>query len=437
MESFFSRYRNLIVLAVALLLQVIGLAVQVRKPGAAVSAAGMPRPKADGAGVLLIRLWAASLVTPFERTIHGAGQGVTGLWTNYLDLRHTQQENKDLQATIDRLRLEQAELHEDALQGQRLQALVKFQQSYVYQTLAAQVIGTSGSRQSRMVYLDKGTDVGLKPDMAVITSEGIVGKVRDVFPHSAQVLLINDQTSGAGVVLATTRIRGILRGNAAGQPQVVNILADSRIQPGEPVLTAGGDQIFPRGLPVGVVEKVERDTERGAFINVIVKPAAHLDTLDEVLVVTSLEEHLSKEQMADLAKSEDLKGPEVAAAAAEEARKKAALEMEQRLPGLTDPNAPAPATVMGPDGKPMPAPPVAPKPLPVAHPDRFSPGAAGGTVGSAPAADGAAPAEEVPEAKEKPKAEPKPAFKPKTQASPGSNPAKTKPKAPQFSGRVQ
>ena len=435
MESFFSRYRNLIVLAVALLLQVIGLAVQVRKPSAAVSAAGIPHPRPDGPGVLLIRLWATSLVTPFERTIHGAGQGLSGMWTRYLDLRHTQQENKDLQATIDRLRLEQAELHEDALQGQRLQALVKFQQSYAYQTLAAQVIGTSGSRQSRVIYLDKGTDSGLKPDMAVITSEGIVGKVRDVFPHAAQVLLINDQTSGAGVVLATSRIRGILRGNAAGQPQVVNILADSRIKPGEPVLTAGGDQIFPRGLPVGVVEKVERDAERGAFINVIVKPAAHLDTLDEVLVVTSLEAHLSKEQEADLAASEDLKGPEVAAAAAaEEARKKAALEMEQRLPGLTDPNAPAPATIIGPDGKPMPSPPPIPKPLPVAHPDRFSPGAAGGTVGTAPTTDGAAPAPEVAEPKETPKVNPKPVAKLNTPANSAPNPAKTKPKSPQFSG---
>ena len=228
MESFFSRYRNLIVLLAALLLQVIGLAVQVRKPSAA-AAMGLASPRRDGSGVLLIRLWAVSLVTPVERTIRGAGQGVTGLWTNFLDLRHTQQENKDLQATIDRLRLEQAELHEDALQGQRLQALVKFQESYAYQTQAAQVIGTSGSRSSRLLYLDKGTDSGLKPDMAVITGDGIVGKVRDVFPHTAQVLLINDQTSGAGVVLATTRIRGILRGNVAGEPLVVNILADSRI----------------------------------------------------------------------------------------------------------------------------------------------------------------------------------------------------------------
>jgi rod shape-determining protein MreC len=187
---------------------------------------------------------------------------------------------------------------------------------------------------------------------------------------------------------------------------------------------------------------VERDTERGAFINVIVKPAAHLDTLDEVLVVTSLEAHLSQQQMADLAKSEDLKGPEVAAEAAEEARKKAALEMEQRLPGLTDPNAPSPATVMGPDGKPMPAPAPIARPLPVAHPDRFSPGAAGGTVGSAAATDGAEPAAEEPTApKTAPKAAPKSPAKPSSSPNPGAKPANAKPKSPQstlqFKGRVQ
>ena len=70
------------------------------------------------------------------------------------------------------------------------------------------------------------------------------------------MLAINDQTSGAGVILETTRLRGILRGNASGRVQIVGLLADQRIQPGEKVLTAGGDLVFPRGLPVGVVEKV-------------------------------------------------------------------------------------------------------------------------------------------------------------------------------------
>jgi len=449
MEPFFSRYRNLIVLLAALLLQVIGLAVQVRRPVAeAANAAGGPAVHVtkDGGGVLLIRLWAVSLVTPVERLIHGSGEGLNGLWNDYIDLRHTREQNKQLQQTIDRLRLEQAELHEDAVQGQRLQALLKFRENYAYQTEPAQVIGTSGSSQSRILYLDKGSADGLAPDMAVITGEGIVGKVRDVFPHTAQVLMINDQTSGAGVVLATTRIRGILRGNTAGQPQVINILADQRIQKGEPVLTAGGDQIFPRGLPVGTVESVQRDPERGSFINVIIKPAADLQHLDEVLVITSLDAHLSAQQQADLATSEEVKGAE---AAAEAERKKAALEMEERLPGLKDPNAPAAPTVLGPDGKPVVAPPVTPKPIPALHPDRFSPGSATDTPtgneseGVSPdrAGDGSATTKATaPKAdtKTQPNSPPgKPAL-PKTASKPqtGSE-TKPAPKAPQFAGRVQ
>jgi len=443
MESFLSRYRNLIVLLAVLLAQVIGLAVQVRKPlAAAPGAAGGPavHQTKDGRGVMLIRLWSASLVTPFERAIHGSGEGLNGLWSEYVDLRHVKDKNKDLQQTIDRLRLEQAELREDALQGQRLQAMVKFRQNYVYQTTPAQVIGTSGSTQSHVIYIDKGALDGLAQDMAVITGDGIVGKVRDVFPHTAQVLVINDQTSGAGVILETTRIRGILRGNASGQPQVINIIADQRIQPGEHVLTAGGDQIFPRGLPVGVVEKVLPDPERGSFINVVVKPAADLQHLDEVLVVTSLDAHLSPQQQADLATSEDLKGAE---AAADAERKKAAAEMEERLPGLKDPNAPntpAVAPVIGPDGKPIPPPPVAPKPLPAAHPDRFSPGAAGdaptsGTDSGADTPDASTDSNGA-EKSEKPgkPATPK-SSTPSAPAKPKGSP--TTPKTPQFSGRVQ
>jgi rod shape-determining protein MreC len=418
METFFSRYRNLIVLLVILLLQVIGLAVQVRKPIVTNPRGGFLPEQHDGRGVLLIRLWATTLVSPFERFMHGAGAGVSGFWSNYIDLRHTRDQNKELQQTIDRLRLEQAELHEDALQGQRLQAVLKFSEGYAYQTVAAQVIGTSGLMQSRLILLDKGTDAGLKPDMAVITADGIVGKVRDVFPHTAQVLMINDQTSGAGVILETTRIRGILRGNAFGQPQVINILADNRIQPGEHVLTAGGDQIFPRGLPVGTVEKVNRDTERGSFINVVIKPAADLQHLDEVLVITSLEAHLSSQQQADLKTSEEIKGAE---AAADLERKKAAAEMAERLPALHDSTAPATTPALGPDGKPLPTVPTTPKPIPALHPDRFSPGGAADSVTS-PSSEtpSESPADE-PAADNPPSPKPQPKKQPATPTTPQSS----------------
>jgi len=371
MESIFVRYRNVFVLLAVLLAQIIGLAVQVRRSGE-----GRSRlDPGDGSGVRLIRLWAQELVSPPERLIHSTSMGSTHLWQNYIDLRNVRQQNADLEKTIDRLRLEQAALLEDAKQGQRLQGLLNFQEKYIYQTVAAQAIGSSGSEQSRVFYIDKGTSSGIARDDAVITAEGIVGKVRDVFPSSAQVLAINDQTSGAGVILATTRTRGILRGNANGQTEIVDVLADNRIQKGEVVLTAGGDQIFPRGLPVGVVDKVVNDPERDSFIDVMVTPAAHLDRLDEVLVITNTQPRFSDQQKKDIATSVDEKGAEAAAILKQEMEQKKASDiMAERLPGLLDPNLP-------PDQQPLhdtSNPTQVAHPPQALHPDRFSPEANGG-----------------------------------------------------------
>jgi rod shape-determining protein MreC len=415
MESFFSRYRNLLVLLALLVAQIVGLAVQVRR----VDSGRISLDPRDSSGVRLIRLWANALVSPPELLIHSSKLDAGSFWQNYLDLRHVREQNQELQKTIDRLRLEQAALLEDARQGQRLQGMLSFQEKYIYKTVAAQAVGASGSDQSRVFYLDKGSSDGLDRDMAVITPDGIVGKVREVFPHSAQVLAINDQTSGAGVILETTRIRGILRGNRAGQPQIVGILADQRIQPGEKVLTAGGDQIFPRGLPVGEVQKVVRDPDRDSFIDVIVKPAAHIDRLDEVLIITSTQPRFSPEGQQDLATSEALKGPE---AAVIKEQKKASEIMAERLPGLIDPNAPPDKQPLKDTSNPNP---VAHPPMPL-HPDRFTPGGA-----SLPAEPGAN-TDATPEEKPKPRvaapkpnsgqSKPAPAAKPKQEAAPPRNP---------------
>src|SRR3984893_276798 len=176
MESFVTRFKNVLVLVVILLAQTIGLAVHVRRP----VEPGAP----DGSSVTLLRYWAVSAVTPFERFFHGFGYILRHGWSNYIDLRNTRQQNHDLQEQIARLRLEQAALSEDAIQGHRLQAMLDFQQHYVAKTVAAQVIGTSGSDLSRVLYIDKGSKDGLKPDQAVITPDGIVGKIRDVFPNN-------------------------------------------------------------------------------------------------------------------------------------------------------------------------------------------------------------------------------------------------------------
>jgi rod shape-determining protein MreC len=211
--------------------------------------------------------------------------------------------------------------------------------------------------------IDKGKSEGIDRDMAVITPDGIVGKVRDVFGHTAQVLAINDQSSGAGVIMESTRIRGILRGNAGGMPQIEDVIRDQRIKPGEKVLTAGGDEIFPRGLPVGVVDKVVNDPERDGFVQVVLTPAAHLDQLDEVLVITSMQPRFPPDQQQDMTASESMKG-------AEAEQQKTSEGMAEKLPGLLVPNLPADQQPLNDTSNPgFPS-----RPQAAIHPDRFTPG---------------------------------------------------------------
>src|ERR1039458_684824 len=102
MESFITRYRNLVVLLALLMAQLVGLAVQVRRTTGGASTLG----DTDPSGVRLVRLWANALISPPERLIHASKIGMAATWSNYIDLVHVRQQNKDLENTVDRLRLD-------------------------------------------------------------------------------------------------------------------------------------------------------------------------------------------------------------------------------------------------------------------------------------------------------------------------------------------
>jgi len=272
MESVLGRYRNLIILVGVLFLQVLGLAVQV-KTGA--SGANDTR---------LIRIWAVGAVTPFERALVWVQNSSANLWHNYFYLRGVRAENRQLKQQIEQMRLEQVRLSEDAAQARRLQTLLAFKEQFIAKTVAAQVIGASGSDLSRVVYIDKGEKDGIGRDMAVITADGVVGKVLLAYPSVAQVLLISDQSSGVGAILEKSRLQGVLRGTPNGEIVLERVMSDEQVQTGETVLTSGGDQIFPKGLPVGTVTKVANGKD--LFLNIDIKPAANLAKLEEVLVLT-------------------------------------------------------------------------------------------------------------------------------------------------------
>jgi len=268
------RYRNISILGAAIIFQILGLAVQVKR-------------STDNQSARLIRVWTVSAITPFEKAIVRVQSGASDMWHNYFYLRGVRQENRQLKEQIEQLQLEQVRLQQDANQAHRLQTLLGFKEQFIAKTLAAQVIGSSGSDQSRTVYIDKGSRDGVKQEMAVISSTGVVGKVSAVYRTTSEVLLINDQQSGIGAILEQSRLQGVLKGKASGELVMDKIMSDESVKAGDKVMTSGGDLIFPKGLVIGTVAKITKGPE---FLEVSVKPAAALNRLEEVLVITQKEE---------------------------------------------------------------------------------------------------------------------------------------------------
>jgi rod shape-determining protein MreC len=275
MENLMGRYRNVSFLAAAIFLQILGLAIQVKR-------------STENQPARLIRLWAVSTITPLEKVLVRTQDGASELWHNYFYLRGVRQENRELRDEIEQLQLDKVRLKQDADQAHRLQTLLGFKEQFISKTLAAQVIGSSGSEQSRTVYIDKGSRDGIQLDMPVISATGVVGKIITVFRSTSLVLLINDQQSGVGTILEQSRLQGVLKGKSSGELVIDKIMADEEIKSGDRVLTSGGDQIFPKGLVIGTVEKIEKGHE---FLQVTVKPTAALNRLEEVLVIVKKEEH--------------------------------------------------------------------------------------------------------------------------------------------------
>jgi len=362
------RYRNLIVLVGVLFAQVLGLAVQVKRTS-------------DSESTRLIRVWAVGAVTPFERALVWMQTSSGNLWHNYFYLRGVRAENRSLKAQIEQMRLEQVRMSQDADQARRLQALLAFKEQFISQTMAAQIIGGTGSELSRSVYIDKGYKDGIKADMAVITADGIVGKVLRVYRSTSLVLLIDDQTSGVGAILDKTRLQGILRGTPSGEVVLEKVMSDDTVPAGELALTSGGDGIFPKGLLVGRVTRVTPGSE--LFLNIRVHPAADLSKLEEVLVVTKIDERQAEPDQTGVARAVDilaerLPGVPSKSESAEKDGEKGAAGTAKTTTSTTAPGAP---TSPGSEAKPKAAPPQASASggAPVASPA----GAGSGTVSSA------------------------------------------------------
>jgi rod shape-determining protein MreC len=265
-----SRHKSLVLLAGVVLLQVLLLALQIKR---------------DSQG-RLIRSWTVGAVSPFERAGSYGFGWFRDIWRNYFALRGARKDNEELRRENDSLKLQVAQLQGKAAEADRLAVLLNFRKSHTdVPMLAARVIGGSAGTASLTIELDRGERDGIRKNMGVITPDGVVGKVIEAYPHTAQVLLLTDKESGVGAMLADSRIQSPVGG--VGEPLITMkyVPNDDTVNVGDRVITSGMDRIFPRDLPVGTITDIKPGNP---FKQIRIKPAANLEKLEEVLVLLTL-----------------------------------------------------------------------------------------------------------------------------------------------------
>jgi rod shape-determining protein MreC len=214
-------------------------------------------------------------------------RGVRNIWGSYFYLRGVRAENEVLRSRVAELEIRLQEQRNLAQRADRLQALLDLKPSISVPTVAAEVIGGSPIPGILTVTIDKGRGDGVQENMAVIASNGVVGRViGPVASHAARVQLLIDHNgpAAAGAVTERTRAGGMVVGRDDDPPlrmDLVSNLAD--VAPGDVVVTSGADGIYPRGFVIGRVEASSRGDN--LYRTITVRPAADFRALEHVLVV--------------------------------------------------------------------------------------------------------------------------------------------------------
>jgi rod shape-determining protein MreC len=269
-----SRYRRVLILALALLVAFVLMTVQVRHDRAALSFARQ--------AILFV-------VSPFIKATAVAAGSLGRVWHDYVDLRALREENQRLQRESAILQRRISQLEEHALETQRLQGLLAMRETSRANYLAARIVGKDATNWFKTILIDRGSQSGLRRNFPVVAPDGLVGRVVEVTPYTAKVQLVTDPVSASGGLLQRTRVTGIVSGNlgAGLRMRYLPLLADVAV--GDEVVTSGMGGVFPKGIPVGRVTAVERKS--GAlFLEAVLQPKVDLGRLEEVLILMVAEQ---------------------------------------------------------------------------------------------------------------------------------------------------
>jgi rod shape-determining protein MreC len=233
-------------------------------------------------GVPVLEALTFGMFAEVQRATTGGIGGVRDVWQNYFALQETRQENQQLRTEVAQLRVGLQQERALAEQSRMLQKLLDMKMETPLKTTAAYVIAGGASPDFRTVTIDKGSSGGLKPDMAVISPAGVVGRIILPTSRASKVQLLIDRDAAAGAITERSRAQGVVVGTGTSL-RFDHVPGTADLKVGDRVVTSGIEGIYPKGFEIGQIESFER--RGGEFSAVIIRPTVEFSSIEAVLVV--------------------------------------------------------------------------------------------------------------------------------------------------------
>lgn len=252
----------------------------------------------------------ATVASPFQKAgsivatpFHAIGNGITNAAAPTEDLLALQQENAELKSEI-------VQYEEYKLENERLTALLGISEQYSNESVTANIISHSTDSWNRTIVIDKGSAAGMAVGMPVMTGSGLIGQIESVSPGTSVVRLITDESSGVSVILQKSRAEGVLTGSVDGLLYLEFIPIATEVELGEGVITSGNGGVYPKGITVGIVSRIE-GSPTDTYHTLVIQPLAMEDIAGEVIVLTGvqLESSSSSDEGDGTGDSQDVSAP--------------------------------------------------------------------------------------------------------------------------------
>ena len=233
-------------------------------------------------GVPLLEVVTFGAFAEVQRIVAGGTSSVRDAWHGYVYLRGVRGENERLKRELGELQVKFQQEHAKAERTRQLERLLGFRHEIQTDTIPAGIIGASPTLDFRTLTIDRGSNVGIRTNMAVIHPTGVVGRVVTPTPHAAKIQVLIDRNAAAGALIERSRAQGVVIGTGEDVLRMEYVPGTADVKAGDVVVTSGIDGIYPKGFTIGTVERVEGG---GIYKVVRVRPAVDFNRLEDVLVV--------------------------------------------------------------------------------------------------------------------------------------------------------